>query len=182
MTMVVVHFIIVGVLLVILQTTIFMRTPISLLSPDLHYVLVAYLAFRLDLLRSLIILFPLVCVLDVLSGMVLGMYALSCFGGYFLLRQVSTRLPVNEVLYQIPLIALSFIAISWAVYLFLNVFAPGQQIAWSWWKMVVRMALVAVATYPLFLLFDLLQKYSRRSFLPWNKLRLRSDNQRRRAA
>lgn len=180
--MVVVHFILVGVLLVILQTTVFMPSPVSLLSPDLHYVLVAYLAFRLDLLRSLIILFPLVCVLDVLSGMVLGMYALSCFSGYFLLRQVSSKLPVNEILYQIPLIALSYLAVSWAVYLFLELFAPGQQVAWSWWRMIVRMTLVAGTTYPLFFIFDLLQKYSHRSFLHWNKLRLRGDNRRRRAA
>lgn len=183
--MVIVHFIGAGVLLVILQTTIFMRTPISLLSPDLHYILVAYLAFRLDLLRSLIILFPLACVLDVLSGTVLGMYGLSCFGGYFLLRQVSTRLPglpINEALYQIFLISLSFLGVSWVIYLFLDVFSPGQQVDWSWWKMLVRMALVAGATYPLFFLFDILHKYSQRRFLPWNRLRLRGDDRRRRAA
>jgi len=180
--MVVFHFIVVGLLLVILQTTICMPTPVWLPAPDFYYVLVAYLAFRLDLLRSLIILFPLVCVLDVLSGTVLGTYALLCFSGYFLLRQFSAKLPVNEILYQIPLIALSYLAVSWAVYLFLELLQPGQQVAWSWWKMLVRMMLVALCSYPLFFLFDLVQKYSQRSFLPWNRLRLRSDNRRRRQA
>ena len=82
--MVVFNFIVTGLLLIILQTTICMPTPIWLPAPDFYYVLVAYLAFRLDLLRSLIILFPLVCILDVLSGTILGMYALLCFSGYFL--------------------------------------------------------------------------------------------------
>lgn len=178
--MVVVFFILAGILLVVLQTTVFMSSPVSSFSPDLHYVFVAYLALRLDLVRSLLILFPLVCVLDVLSGTVLGTYALSCFSGYFLLQQISSKLPVNELLYQIPLISLIYLAVSWALYLFLEFFAPGQQAAWAWWKMVIHMVLVAGATYPLFFLFDLLQKYSHRDFLPRNKLRLRSDNRRRR--
>lgn len=180
--MVVFHFIVVGLLLVILQTTICMPTPVWLPAPDFYYVLVAYLAFRLDLLRSLIILFPLVCVLDVLSGTILGMHALLCFSAYFLLRQFSAKLPVNDIVYQIPLIGLSFLAVSWVVSLFLELLQPGQQVAWSWWRMLVRMVLVAMFSYPLFFLFDLIQKYSRHSFLPWNRLRLRSDNRRRRQA
>ncbi len=180
--MVVIHFIIVGLLLVVVQTTLFMPNPVWLLAPDLYYVLVAYLAFRLDLLRGLIILFPLACILDVLSGTVLGMYALLCFGAYFFLRQVSARLPINEVLYQIPLIALSYPAISWLVYVLLDFLGPGQQAAWSWWKIGVRAVLVAACTFPLFFLFDVVVKYSHRRFLPWKSLRLRSDNRRRNQA
>lgn len=60
--MVVADFIFVGLLLVILQTTVCMPRTVWLLAPDLYFVLVAYLAFRLDVLRSLIILFPLACI------------------------------------------------------------------------------------------------------------------------
>jgi rod shape-determining protein MreD len=180
--MVVFNFIVTGLLLIILQTTICMPTPIWLPAPDFYYVLVAYLAFRLDLLRSLIILFPLVCILDVLSGTILGMYALLCFSGYFLLRLVSAKLPVNVPLYQVPLVGLSYLAVSWVVYLLLELLEPGQQISWYWWKMIVRTILVTVVSYPLFLFFDWLQKHSHRSFLPWNRLRLRTDNRRRRQA
>jgi rod shape-determining protein MreD len=180
--MVVFNFMAVGLVLVILQTTLCMPTPVWLAAPDFYFVLVAYLAFRLDLLRSLIILFPLVCVLDVVSGTILGMYALLCFGGYFLLRLLSAKLPVNEYLYQIPLIGVSYLAVSWVVYLFLDLLEPGQQIPWSWWKMLVRTALISVAAYPLFFLFDSIQKVSHRRFFPWNKFRLRTDNRRRRQA
>jgi rod shape-determining protein MreD len=178
--MVVFHFIIIGLLLVIVQTTICMPTPVWLPAPDFYYVLVSYLAFRLDLLRGLIILFPLVCVLDVVSGTILGMYALLCFSGFVFLRQLSAKLPVNEILYQIPLAGMSYLVVSWGVYLFLELLQPGQQVTWSWWKMIVRALLVTVFSYPLFFLFDVIQKYSHRSFLHWNKLRLRSDNRRRR--
>jgi len=176
----VLHFIVVGVVLAILQTTVCMRTPVSLIAPDFYYVLVAYLALRLDVLRSLIILLPLACVLDVLSGTILGTYALICFSGYFFLRQLANQLPLNQMVYHLPLISLSFLVVSWAVYLLLEVIQPGQQAAWSWWKMLLRMLLVALCSYPLFLFFDLIQKYSQRSFLSLSKLRLRTDNRRRR--
>jgi rod shape-determining protein MreD len=178
--MVVLHFIVVGLVLTILQTTLCMRTPVSLLAPDFYYVLVAYLALRLDVLRSLIILFPLACVLDVLSGTILGSYALICFGGYVLLRQLAARLPVNGLLYHLPLICLSFLAVSWMTYLLLEFLQSGQQAAWSWWEMTLRTLLVALCSYPLFFLFDLIQKYSQRSFLSLSTLRLRGDNRRRR--
>ena len=180
--MIVVNFILVGLLLVIMQTTVCMASPVWLLAPDCYYVLVAYLAYRLDLVRSLVVLFPLVCMLDVLSGTVLGMYAILCFSGYFLLRFISGKLPVNESLYQIPLVGMSFLVVSWGVYLFLQFLEPGGLVSWSWWKMIVRTILVAVLAYPLFSLFDLVLKFSHRSLFPWNRLRLRTDNRRRRQA
>jgi rod shape-determining protein MreD len=45
-----------------------------------------------------------------------------------------------------------------------------------------RAMLVAVLAYPLFYVFDLVQKYSHRSLFPWSRLRLRTDNRRRRKA
>jgi rod shape-determining protein MreD len=176
------NFIVIGLLLVIMQTTVCMPSPVWLWAPDCYYILVAYLAYRLDLVRGLIVLFPLACILDVLSGTVLGMYALLCFSAYFLLRFISGKLPLNETLYQIPLISVSYLLVSWGVYLFLQLFAAGETVPWSWWKMVVRTILVTGLSYPLFYVFDLVQKYSQRGFLPWNRLRLRTDNRRRRRA
>jgi rod shape-determining protein MreD len=180
--MIVLNFIVVGIVLAVLQTTIFMPTPVWFLAPDLYYVLVAYLAFRLDLVRSLIILFPLVCVLDVLSGTILGMYALICFSGHLLLRLLFAKLPIKQYLYQIPLVGLSYPVVTWVVYLLLELLEPGQQVSWYWWKMIVRAMLVTVISYPMFLMFDWLQKQSFRGLLPWNRLRLRADNRRRRQA
>ena len=44
--MVVVSFILLGVLLVSVQTTLCMPSPVWPLAPDLYYVLVGYLAYR----------------------------------------------------------------------------------------------------------------------------------------
>lgn len=180
--MLVVYFLLIGLVLVLLQTTVFMPSPVWLFAPDFYYILVAFLAYRLDLLRSILVLLPLGCILDVLSGTVLGMYSFLCFSGYFFIRIVAGRLPINEYLYRIPLVVVSFLSVFWGVFFLLRFFETGEQIVWSWWQMLVRVVLVAVFTYPLFIGFDLVKKNAQRSIVPWNRLRLRPDNRRRRRA
>jgi rod shape-determining protein MreD len=135
-----------------------------------------------DLLRSLIILFPLSCLLDVLCGTVLGSYALLCFGCFLSIKAVAGKNLIRESLYQNPLIGVVYLAVNWLVYLLLELLQPGHQVPWSWWEMIIRAALVVILSYPLFVLFDLIKKISNRSYLPWNRLRFRTDNRRRRRA
>ncbi|WP_028579998.1 hypothetical protein [Desulfogranum japonicum] len=174
--MIIFAFILVGLVLVILQTTIFMIHPLWDFSPDLYYILVAYLAYRLDLFRSLIILFPLSCLLDVFSGTILGMYSVLCYSGYGLLRFASTRLPVSESLYQVPLIGVSYLAVSWVIYVMMSFFEPDTLVEWSWWKTILRTVLLVICAFPLFRIFEAMNKRLQRGILPWNKLRIKSDN------
>ncbi len=151
------YYVLIGVFLVLIQTTVCMPTPVWLFAPDFYYILVAYLAFRVDLLRSLLVLLPLGCILDVLSGTVVGMYSFLCLFGYFSIRVVAGHLPINESLYRIPLVAVSFLAVSLCFFFLLRFFETGEQVVWSWWQMIVRVLLVIIFTYPLFLGFDLVR-------------------------
>lgn len=174
--MVVITFLAIGLLLVILQTTLFMPTPVWPAAPDLYYILVAYLAYRMDLLRSLVILFPLSCVLDVLSGTVLGMYPAICFGGFFLLRFMADRLPVRESLYQVPMIAVSYLVVNWLVYVVLFFLEPVVLIPWSWPLVLLRAALIIVFSFPLFRVFERINRRLQGGFSPLKRLRVRSGN------
>lgn len=176
----IVKFIVVGLLLVILQTTVFVPRTTWLISPDLYFILVAYLSYRLEMTHSLLVLFPLACVLDVLCGTMLGYYALICFGGFFLFKAVVGKMPIRESLYQMPLIGAGYLVVHWLVYLLLEILQPGQMVPWSSWRMLIRALLVVVLAYPLFYLFELVQKISLASLLPWNRLRLRTETRRRR--
>lgn len=180
--MIVVNFLLIGLLLMLLQTTIFMPKTVWVVPPDLYFILVAFLAYRMDVLRSLIILFPLSCLLDVFCGTVLGSYAMLCFGCFFCLKSVAGKIPIRESLYQIPLIGVAYLIVNWLVYLLLELLQPGHQVPWSSWQMIARALLVVILSYPLFYLFDLVKKFSNRSPLSWNRLRLRTDNRRRRRA
>ena len=178
--MTIVNFILVGLLLVILQTTVFVPRTAWLISPDLYFILVAYLAYRVEMVHSLLVLFPLACMLDVLCGTVLGYYALICFGGFFLFKAVVGKMPIRESLYQMPLIGAGYLVVHWLIYLLLEIIQPGQLVPWSSWRMLIRALLVVALAYPLFFLLECVEKFSPGSLLPWNRLRLRTDTRRRR--
>ncbi|WP_456473532.1 hypothetical protein [Desulfolithobacter sp.] len=172
----VVVYIAIGLLLVGLQTTVFMPGPTWPAAPDLYFVLVAWLAYRLDLLRGLIVLLPLCWMLDVVSGVVIGTYPGICIGGFFLLRFMSEHMPVKDSLYRIPLIGVVYLFVSWIVYLMLNLFEPDALIPWSWLFMFLRAFLVALFALLLFRFFEFIKGRLERGGSPLQKLRVRSAN------
>lgn len=179
--MLVVYFILVGLLLVLGEATSAMHCTTDALPPDCHYILIAWLACRLEPLPSLIILAPLSCAMDAVSGTsFFGMYALFCYSSYALLLLMVKKLPMPESVYRIPLTAISYLFCSWVLYALL-VFLPAdiEVAAWSWPTMLIRTAIVLLLTWPFFFLFDLLRKFASRNPLPFRKLRLRTDNRRR---
>jgi len=174
--MVVVIYIALGLLLVVLQTSVFMVNPLWVAAPDLYFILVAYLAYRFDLLRSLIIIFPLSWMLDVVSGVVLGMYPAICFGAFLLLKILSEKVPLRESFYQVPMIGVSYLIISRIVYMFISFFEPGVLTPWSWPEMLVRIGMMILLAFPMFRLFEYISKHPQRSFLPYRLLRVRAGN------
>nr|WP_320010146.1 hypothetical protein [uncultured Desulfobulbus sp.] len=180
--MIVINFIVVSLFLVIAQTTFFMPRIVWLSAPDFYFVLVAFLAYRLELVHSLLILFPLACFLDVLCGTVLGSYALICFIGFFLLKTANEKLPIREPLYQIPLIGAVYLLVHYLVFQLLNFLQPEHLVLWSWPPMGIRTVFVMALAYPLFIFFEKVRTFSINNFLPWNRMRLRTDNRRRRNA
>ncbi len=174
--MIVISFTLLAVLLVVMQTTICMLHPLWLLAPDFYYILVAFLAYRLDLFRSLFILFFLGCVLDVSSGTILGMYSLLCFVAFFLLRFLSQKMPVSESLYQVPFIGVSYLVVSWFIYIIATLFEPGGLVEWSWWRMIVRAGLIVLFAYPLFCFFEYIHKKMSSGLFSWKRLTVKSSN------
>jgi rod shape-determining protein MreD len=174
--MLIVGFLIVGLLLIVLQTTVFMFTPTWGAAPDFYYILVAYLAYRLDLFRSLLILLPLSSVLDVFSGTILGMYPAICFGGYFLLKFTSIKMPVRESLYQIPFVAVSYLVVCWFVFMVIDFMVPDVLVPWKWSLMLLRAGLIVLFSFPLFRFFEFFNRPLQGRFSSFKMLRSRSGN------
>jgi len=174
--MVVAVFIALGLLLTVLQTTVLMVDPLWVAAPDLYYILVAYLAYRFDLLRGMIIIFPLSWTMDVFSGVVLGMYPAICFGAFFLLKGMSVKIPLRESLYQVPMIGVSYLVIAKIVYIGLSLFEQGVPAPWSWPAMLVRVGIMIILAFPLFRLFEFINKRLQRSFISYKVLHVRADN------
>ncbi len=174
--MIVFVFILTGLVLIVLQTSVLTLNPVWVVSPDLYYILVAYLAYRFDLLRSLIILFPLSWVMDVFSGVVIGTYPAICFGAFLLLKIIDAKVPVRESLYQVPLAGVSYLVVYRIVYTIIAFFLPGSIAPWSWPEMFVRVFLLVLFAFPLFRFFEYLNRGLQKNFVPFRMLRVRSGN------
>ncbi|WP_028585250.1 hypothetical protein [Desulfogranum mediterraneum] len=174
--MIVLVFTIISLLLVVIQTSVCMLHPTWVAAPDLYYILLAYLAYRLPLMSSLVVLFFLGCFLDVFSGIILGMYALFCFSSFFLLRFIAQKMPVSESFYQVPLIGVSYLVMSWCAYVVTSFLVPGGLVEWVWWKMMLRTGLIVLCAYPLFWLLERIQYRLAKGIFSWKKFRVRTDN------
>lgn len=174
--MLILIYILLGLLLIVLQTSVFMINPLWVAAPDLYYILIAYLAYRFDLLRSLVIIFPISWTLDVFSGVVLGMYPAICFGSFLLLKALAAKAPVRESFYQIPMIGVSYLIVFKIVYVGVSLFEPGAAVAWSWPEMLIRVGLLILFAFPLFRLFESINKRFQKSLIPYRLLRVRAGN------
>jgi len=174
--MVVLCFIALGLFFIILQTTVFMLNPLWVAAPDLYYILVAYLAYRFDLMRGLLILFPLAWMFDIFSGVILGTYPLICIGAFFMLRFMAVKMPVRESLYQVPLVGVSYLVVSKVVFLILDFLEPGTLVSWSWPQELVRAALIILFAYPLFRFFEWVRQRLQGGFISFKTLRAGSRN------
>lgn len=169
-------FIVIGLLLIVLQSSVFMLNPVWVGAPDLYYILVAYLAYRFDLFRSLIILFPLSWIMDVFSGVVIGVYPVICFSAFVLLKVMDTKIPVRESIYQVPLVGVSYLVIHKVVHIFLSILMPEAAAPWSWPEMLVKVFLLVLFAFPLFRFFEFVNQRLQKKFVPFRMLRVRSGN------
>ena len=173
-------FLAVAALLVVLQTTLLMPTPVWLFAPDFYFIFIAYLASRFTIFPALFLIYALGLMLDVLAGTLLGMFSSLCFVGFALIRLFVNKMVYRDFLYSIPLIAVSFFLLSALVYLIFDFLYPEQLVPWVWWEMIVRTLLVAAFTYPLFRLLDMVYAYGENTVFPWKRLKVRPNNTRRR--
>jgi rod shape-determining protein MreD len=172
-------FILVGLFLVLIQTTLFMPSPLWLASPDFYYILVGYLAYNVTFLRGILVLLPVSMVLDIYSGTIIGMYPTLCYLGYFLLKFMVAKMPVRKSLYQLPLVAISYLFVNWILLLALGFFQPQVIVGWEWLPILFRSLLIYIFSFPLFRFFTFLEKRFRGKFssprltrsLPGNQFR-----------
>jgi len=174
--MAVLVFILLGLLLIVLQTTVFMLNPVWPAAPDMFYILVAYLAYRFDLFRGLLVLVPVSVAMDVFSGVILGIYPAICLAAFGLLKIMAVKMPVRESYYQIPFIGVSYLLVNKVAYLVLSLLKPDVLVPWSWPLMLLRVLLLILFAFPLFTFFEFVASRLQRSPISFRMLGGRSGN------
>ncbi|MEN8135051.1 MAG: rod shape-determining protein MreD [Thermodesulfobacteriota bacterium] len=149
-------FIILGAFLLIAQTTIFVRTPQWLGNPDLLFLLVLFMATKIDNYRGIILTMIFGLMMDTFSGFVPGLFPAVYLGLFVTIKYISRNVIIDEPTHQPPLAAACYLASSGAIYLYMTIFNPSTDIFWSWRDLLLQMCILAILSLPSFQLLGLL--------------------------
>jgi rod shape-determining protein MreD len=152
-------FLLVGMFLIVLQTTILQILPSWFGFPDLAFILIAFAAFRFDWLGGSLLAFMLGWMMDVVTGIYLGMFVVKYLIAFFSLHLLTQNSPVKEAAYQVPLVGGSYFLIQFGFYVALSMATADLVSPWSWNRAARETIILMIATVPCFLLFNSLYEY-----------------------
>jgi len=167
-------FFLLGVLLIILETTLLHSIPSWLGRPDFIYILVAYTAYRFAWIPGLVLVFSLGWIMDVLTGIDLGIYPLEVLLVFISLKAMTTNNPLRESTYQIPLVGLSYFIVQLVRYILYLFTEPELLPEWSWGKLFAETGILLVATIPCFILLNALGEFLQKRKTPPRPLKRRT--------
>ncbi len=175
--MLLVFFLILGVFLIVAQTTFFQLFPDWLGRPDFLYILVAFAAYRLGWVTGLLYVFLLGWMLDVVSGIHLGIYPLQNILVFTGLKLLTESSPLREGAYEVPLVGLSYFLVQIGFYFVHSVMIPGTLPVWSWDKIFQDTMILLLATIPAFVLLNYFFEFFRSRRIVHRVIRRGSSNQ-----
>ncbi|OQX14924.1 MAG: hypothetical protein BWK76_13905 [Desulfobulbaceae bacterium A2] len=147
-----------GVLLVLGETT----SPFSFPGggvPELHYLLVMYLAFQSSLLFALAVLAPLGLLLDAVSGVLPGFHAAFCIISFLTIRLLVQRSHwLRGSSLRLPLLGLNYLLVSGLLYLILSYFKPDTLRSWSWLTLPLHALILVILALPCFRFFNWVER------------------------
>ena len=155
----IVAFLLVGILLIVLQTTILQILPSWFGFPDLAFILIAFAAFRFDWLGGSLLAFMLGWMMDVATGIYLGMFVVKYLIVFFSLHLLTQNSPIKESAYQVPLVGGGYFLVQFGFYVVLTMGAADLVSPWSWNRAAQETIILMIATVPCFLLFNSLYEY-----------------------
>ena len=147
-------FIILGSFLLVIQTSILTLLPKWIGSPDLLFLLVLFIASRMDICRAIILAMIYGLMMDIFSGVILGLYPAVYLGLVVTIKYLSRHILIDEPAHQPLISALSYLACSGAVYLVTALFGPNTSIYWDWRDLLLQMFILAILALPIFQIFD----------------------------
>ncbi len=174
--MVTFSFLLLGFLLLAVQTTIFTLFPHWLGRPDLVFILLVFSVYKFSWFQGLLLAFMLGWALDVTSGIFPGTYPLLALLVFVVVKFLTQNSPVKETAYQIPLVGLSYFVVQCFFYLFFTLTQPDLLPSWSWSRVVQETFILLVAAIPCFVLFNWLYEKIVKRHLASRSLKRRSGN------
>lgn len=169
-------YLLLGVVLVVLQTSMLQFFPGSFFRPDVIYLLVAFSAYKLPWIPGLFLAFSFGWMLDVLVAANLGCYPFIFLAAFVVLKMITISSPVKESAYQIPMVGVSYFLLQLGLYFFATVTAEHAVPDWSLGQVVQDTLLLILAAIPFFLVFNSLYEYLQLRNAKSRRLKSRTRN------
>jgi rod shape-determining protein MreD len=166
-----ISFLVFGLLLFVMQTTLFSMLPAWLGRPDLIFLLIVFLAYRFDAIKGAVLVFLIGQLLDIFSGVFLGIYPTVYLLVFFILKILSRHI-ANESTFQAPLAIISYLFTASSIFILSTMLAPDALIKWSWRIMLLQLIMLTVVAIPFFALCDLYMTFCTKKLVNWRPFRL----------
>ena len=159
--MFIVIFLILGILILILETTFLQLLPVWLGKPDLLFLLIVHISCQPEILRGSVVILLLGLLMDVFSGVFLGFYPVIYLLVFAFIRGISRKVAINEFAYQVPLALISYLFVSIGMFLFSYSLTPDTPPQWLWGTIVLQLLMLAVIGGPVISIFDSITNFYR---------------------
>jgi rod shape-determining protein MreD len=140
----------------VIQTTLFGSMPDWLGRPDLLFIFIIFITIHLELIQGAFLVLLLGLVMDIFSGIFLGLYPVTNLILFFIVRFLSKRIIVTEMPHQVPLVLICYVFANTIIFISTTVLAPENVLPWNWKAIFFQMLLLSILTIPFFALFDFL--------------------------
>lgn len=142
-----------GTLLLILQTTVLHALPDWFGRPNLLFLLVVFLGTHLDVYKGAVLVLLFGLLMDIFSGIILGLHPVVYLLLFFLLQIVSRHLTLTESVHQMPLVAFSYLLSASGIFLFATILTPDSRLYWAWGNELLQVLILSVISIPFFNFF-----------------------------
>ncbi len=159
--MFVIIFLLLGIFLLVLQTTFLQLLPAWLGKPDILFLLIVYISCQEEVIRGAVVILLLGLLMDVFSGVFLGLYPVLYLLVFAFIKGLSRRITINEYAYQIPLALICYLLVNIGLFLFTYSQEPDMPPHWSWGTILLQLLMLSVIGAPVFAIFDTLMNFYR---------------------
>lgn len=160
--MLVLSFLLVGIVSIILQTTVFQFLPDWIGKIDPLFILIVFLGLRMDYLPGTVISIILGLIMDIFSGIFMGFYPLLYLLLFLIIKSITQKLIIEEHLYKMALVGISFLLSGSGVWIIINTFIDPEGIfPWSWEAVCIQALLTAAISFPFFFVYHKVWSLSR---------------------
>jgi len=146
-------FFLLGAFLLIFQTTLLHALPEWFGRPNLLFLLIVFIATNLDLFKGAVLALLFGLLMDIFSGVFLGLHPIVYLVLFFVLQRISKHLATNEAVHQMPLVAFSYLFSASSIFIFATILAPESKIYWAWGTEILQVLILAVICIPFFHIF-----------------------------